>query len=100
MDSVAKLWPIEYQFAWSNYGDEAQKAANISEQAFDEQMRTLCIQVQYNDTTESLSLSANLPMNTIARIDDPEVLNNWFLRAILEKGTAFAQRNPFRAAER
>ena len=99
MKGVAKLWPIEYQFTWSNYGDDAQKAACISTESFDEQMRTLSIQVQYNGTLEALSLSSNLPIDTVVGMDDSEVLNNGFLRAILEEGTAFAQRNPYRAIE-
>jgi hypothetical protein len=99
MNSVDKLWPIEYRFTWTNYGDEAQQAAGITNDAFDEQMRTLRIEVNYNGRTESLSLSTGLPFIEVSSLGDPLVKDSWFLQAILKDGTPYAQRNPYRAGQ-
>jgi len=95
MESVEKLWPIENRFTWTNYGDEVQQKAGISGEVFDEQMRTLRMEVHFNDKTETLSLSIELPFTEVSGINDPLVQNNRFLQAIYEKNLCYAHQGGY-----
>jgi len=99
MESVDRIWPIECRFTWTNYGDDMRQAAGITEESFDDWMRTLSIEVQFNGDKESLSLSANLPLSEITGTEDPLAKDNDFLQAILRQGICYAQRKPYRAGE-
>jgi hypothetical protein len=99
MDTVEKLWPIEFRFTWTNYGDEIQRAADITNDAFDEQMRTLRVEVHFNGKIELMQLSMDLPFLEIASINDPQVEDNAFLQAIFKENLTFSQRKPYRTTE-
>ena len=99
MIAVDTLWPIEYHFTWSNYGDVVQQEVGITEEVFDGLMQTLRIEVHFSGKTETLLLPVDLPFTTITSVDDPLVKNNRVLQAVMEEGVCVGGRNPYRATE-
>jgi hypothetical protein len=95
MRSVDKLWPIEYRFTWTNYGDDLQQTAGIADEVFDEQMRTLRLEVQFNGRIEALTLTPDA-FAVVVDESDPFAADDAFLQAVLHEGVCLAGRNPFR----
>jgi hypothetical protein len=106
MRSVGALWPIEYEFTWSNYDNEIQVEEGIADEAFDDAMRTLSFEVHFNGRIEVLSLSIDLPFIEVASAeeidgldDSPIAYNKGYLKNILADGVGGAGRKPYRAPE-
>lgn len=87
IDAVDKINPIECRLSWSNLGDQVQQRAGISEEAFDEGMKEIHIQVFYDTFhIEWLTLKWTAPHPFLDDPSDPAIQNDPFLRVYFPHG--------------
>lgn len=85
-EGVADLIAYRFDFYVSNLGDVTQTAAAISDEAFDEGMKTLTFHIKFNNQAETITVTSAEPIIKVKTKEEVTALNRADLLELYEKG--------------